>query len=97
MFPVGSASGDLVYQGIIGGFIQTIILYLSIEGGEGWVVAVGRDVYAVGGGVGGNVAGREHLGEDLQRSLETFARVGRQSHNLGSAEANLRRNIKVKI
>ena len=50
MFPVGSASGDLVYQGIIGGFIQTIILYLSIEGGEGWVIAVGRDAKGVRGG-----------------------------------------------
>ena len=49
---------------------------LPVEWSEAGVVAVRRDVYAVGGRVGGDVAGREHLGEDLQRSLESFARVG---------------------
>ena len=55
---------------------------LPVEWGEAGVVAVRRDVYAVRGRVGGDVAGREHLGEDLQRSLESFARVGGESHNL---------------
>ena len=38
---------------------------LPVERSEAWVVAMGRDVYAVRGGVGGNVAGRKHLSEDL--------------------------------
>ena len=66
---------------------------LPVERSEAGVVAMGRDVYAVRGGVGGYVAGGKHLGEDLQRSLEPFAWVRRQSHNLRSAEANLRTNI----
>ena len=49
---------------------------LPVERSEARVVAVGRNVYAVRGGVGGNVTGRKHLGEDLQRSLESFTRVG---------------------
>ena len=49
---------------------------LPVERSEAGVVAMGRDVYAVRGGVGGNVAGGKHLGEDLERSLESFARVG---------------------
>ena len=38
---------------------------LSIERSKAWVVAVWGDVYAVGGGVGGDVAGGEDLGEYL--------------------------------
>ena len=43
MFSVGSASGDLIYQ-------RMVEFYLSIERGEGWVVAVWRDAKGVGGG-----------------------------------------------
>ena len=55
--------------------------HLAIEGSEARVVAVGRDIDAVGGGVGGDVTGGEHLGEDLEGPLETFAWMGRQSHH----------------
>ena len=66
---------------------------LPVERREAGIVAVWRDINAVRGGVGGNVAGGKHLGEDLQGSLEPFARVRGKSHNLRSAEANLRTNI----
>ena len=55
---------------------------LPVERSEAGVVAVGRDVYAVRGGVGGDVAGRKDLREDLERSLESFARMSGESHDL---------------
>ena len=53
---------------------------LAVEGSEARVVAVGGDVDAVGRGVGGDVTGGEHFGEDLEWPLETFAWMGWQSH-----------------
>jgi len=71
--------------------------YFAIEGRETWVVAVGRDSKTVGRRVGGNVGGLEGFGEDLERSLESFALMGGQGYNLGSTEPNFMQKIIRKI
>ena len=50
-------------------------LYLSIEGGEWWVVAVWRDAKGVGGGWGRYVAGGRHLCKNLDKQVNKSQRT----------------------